>query len=162
MKKDELAKLALLGLASGMLTSNAIEALQNSPNASNMLAKGCQSIAHSCTSSGGQVAQGCGGCHNIADKCGGPKGKCGGAIAEKCGGPTGACHGVVADRDATNSLTAPGPIPKEAPKAKEWNVSGQLIYEGNYVDGKRQGVFRHYDDKGSVIKQATYVDDKKV
>ena len=132
MKKDEFVKLALMGLASGMLASNAIDALQNSPTASNMLASGCGGKGKC----GGAIANGCGGkgkCSGtIAAGCGGKNG-CGGAIASGCGGKNG-CGGAIAEKDTQAPLTAPAPIPKDAPNKKDYNPNDQNIGYHLYTD----------------------------
>jgi hypothetical protein len=145
MKKEEFAKLALMGLASGILTSNGIEAFQDTQPNSQLLAKGCNSLADKCgnkCSHGGAVAGNCGGksgCGGaIAGNCGGKSG-CGGAVAGNCGGKSGCggavagncggkhgCGGAVAENEHTKSLTAPAPIPKDDSKKddttkKEYN-----------------------------------------
>ncbi len=104
MKKEEFAKLALMGLASGILTSNGIEALQQDTHpGSELPGKGCNSLADKCGSKcshGEKVAGKCGGksgCGGaVAGNCGG-KGGCGGAVAGNCGGKHG-CGGAVAEK----------------------------------------------------------------
>ena len=38
---------------------------------------------------------------------------------------------------------------------------GEIVYEGYYKDGKRNGIGREYDEEGNVVADVVYVDGKK-
>jgi len=120
MKKENLAKLALMGLATGVLAANGIEAFHNNPNTQGMIASGCSGKS-GCSN----IASGCSGkngCSSVASKCGSKCGAvasgCGGkgcnAIADKCGSK---CNHI-AENDPKKSLTSPAPIPKTGEYSK--------------------------------------------
>lgn len=110
MKKNELAKLALMGLASGMLASNAVEAqlgthseeIQKFIAAHGCKNNGCRAIASGCKSCGAKGA--------VAESCK-SHGGCAGTVAQGCKS-CGARHGIIAERDNPKSITSPAPIPK--------------------------------------------------
>lgn len=159
MKKEEFAKLALMGLASGILSSNGIQALQDTQNNYNLIAKGCSSIADKCGSKCNHVAGKCGSkcnsvagkcgskCNSIAEKCSGKNGcngvasgcsgknGCSSAVAGGCSGKNG-CSGIIAENEAPKSLTKPAPIPKDDYKKQgtsldpnEQNIGYHLMTE---------------------------------
>ncbi|CBK19651.2 uncharacterized protein [Blastocystis hominis] len=39
---------------------------------------------------------------------------------------------------------------------------GEIVYEGYYKDGKRNGIGREYDEEGNVVADVVYVDGKKL
>lgn len=147
MKKNEFAKLALMGLASGMLASNLIEAQQgiHSEEIQKFIAaNGCKgksgcggAIAQGCKGKngcGGAVAQGCSGksgCNGtVAQGCKGKNG-CNGTVAQGCSGKNGCsgtvaqgcsgkngCNGAIAENEPHKSLTSPAPIPKDSKGSK--------------------------------------------
>lgn len=94
MRKEELAKLALMGLAGGILASSGIEALQNQENHQGLIAAGC----------------GGGKCSSLASGCGS---KCK-SIAAGCNAH--GCGSAVAEKETKTSPTSPAPIPKEKGK----------------------------------------------
>lgn len=148
MKKDEFAKLALLGIASGMLASNGIEALQNTSNNSELLASACSTLASSCKS-----------CSSIADKSNGNEHKCSqvassckscNSIADKCGGINGKCQ-AIAETETKKSLTAPGPIPKTDDKKDEYDPNDQNI--GYHVLSEEELTLELNDDSLKIYQK---------
>jgi antitoxin component YwqK of YwqJK toxin-antitoxin module len=45
--------------------------------------------------------------------------------------------------------------------ARHWYASGQLKYEGNYKNDRRDGRWIYYDERGSVIASGQFKDDKR-
>jgi antitoxin component YwqK of YwqJK toxin-antitoxin module len=39
-----------------------------------------------------------------------------------------------------------------------WNEDQQKIVEGKYSDGREDGVWKHYDERGKLVKEDTYKD----
>ncbi len=156
MKKNEFAKLALMGLTGGILASNAIDALQgaHSEEIQKFIAaqgcggkKGCGGIAKGCgskcnsvadngrTHSCNAVAGNCGSkCNSVADN--GRAHSCN-AIADKCSAH--GCNGVVAEREAPKSLTSPAPIPKDSKEntkkvdLNDQNIGYHLLTEDEFT-----------------------------
>ena len=46
-------------------------------------------------------------------------------------------------------------------KEKEYDDSGQLIFEGEYLNGWRNGKGKEYDDNGQLILEGDYLDGKR-
>ena len=46
-------------------------------------------------------------------------------------------------------------------KGKEYNYYGNLIYEGEYLNGKRNGKGKEYNDEGEIIFEGEYLNNKK-
>ena len=44
---------------------------------------------------------------------------------------------------------------------KECNFKGILIFEGEYLNGKRNGKGKEYNDNGQLIFEGEYLDGKK-
>ena len=46
-------------------------------------------------------------------------------------------------------------------KGKEYNEEGKLIYEGEYLNGKRNGKGKEYDEYGALIFEGEYLNGEK-
>ena len=45
---------------------------------------------------------------------------------------------------------------------KEYNHKGVLIFEGEYANGKRNGIGKEYNDKGELIFEGEYIEGRKM
>ena len=50
---------------------------------------------------------------------------------------------------------------KKNGKVKEYHRSGQLIYEGEYLNGKKNGKVKEYDENGQLMFEGEYFNGKK-
>ena len=47
-------------------------------------------------------------------------------------------------------------------KGKEYGYYGELIFEGEYLNGERNGKGKEYDYNGNLIFEGEYLNDKKL
>ena len=45
---------------------------------------------------------------------------------------------------------------------EEFHENGQLMGRGNFIDGKREGLFEYFDEDGNLTKTETYRDGELV
>ncbi|GAA4850548.1 hypothetical protein [Algivirga pacifica] len=46
-------------------------------------------------------------------------------------------------------------------KVRDYSAKGQLLMEGSYVEGKKEGLFRFFSEEGKLWKEGNYVDNKR-
>ena len=51
---------------------------------------------------------------------------------------------------------------KKNGKGKEYNYEGKVIFEGEYLNGKKHGKGKEYNDSGNLIFEGEYLNDKKI
>ena len=46
-------------------------------------------------------------------------------------------------------------------KVKYYHNNGKVMHEGNYIDGKSNGLWKSYDENGNLIAEGSFKDGKK-